>query len=520
MHCGWQDPKKAKRLQKLSSGPAFVAHRNTCVGRMAEKVGALQRAFVALKKKLEDAQKDVQDKITSAEKDSVLDTYASTLAGAIMVLTDWSMDIADSDMAGISVPDWQHGVQDGVATWCSLPLPRCVEEVQGAMRGHLRDPKMSVQLVLDVVKLRSKGYFSWMKRCLGECPSIFMVEAIMAEFKDDSSLVEQFFRNASKQASDSKSYLNQLKRRADQEQARQKKEADKKALADATALAKKEADKVKKGSKSKAVPDIFQVAAEKWAEITVRENIESPLTADDLDMPWVIHTSSAVATWKAISKVALKLSEFAASYKKAPTFKNEGRAQAPMQAKAGKEETEAMLSKIMAGSPLLDISAIPNGADFMSNVWHFGADSKMTGSFLAPNCAALCKILAMGEQTVIMFELRDLLKALGDTATCDSLTEFVLSLNVSSPQWASVRGFRTVLQADDILYVPQGWVMAEQCGSGILHHGVRKSFLISSERSKENYQCAISLLERSGRDPSKMKTVLGCYEAVKKEPEQ
>ena len=78
---------------------------------------------------------------------------------------------------------------------------------------------------------------------------------------------------------------------------------------------------------------------------------------------------------------------------------------------------------------LVDISSVKGGDSFMSNIWHWGMESKLAGAWLSPNCAAQIRIVAMGSVTMIAFELKQLIDILGEKCTCDDLTKFVLGLS-------------------------------------------------------------------------------------------
>ena len=506
----YQDPKKAKRLQKISQGPAFIAYKNTAYGKMQQKVSDLQNHVQTAQTKLEGAAEKVQKKMVelqaASSEDSVLQSYEKTLDFALKALKWWRADVAESDC---SLPQWSETSVANAEGWRSLTVPGPVQACEHG-RHVLAEPS-AMQVVQKVEALHCVAYFSWMKASLKDCPYVLMVEAMNAAFKDDVAVVELFIKNLVKMGSDANSYLSQMLRRAEQQEAKKKKEEDKKAVQEATALAKQKAKSVKKGVKG--VPAIFQIDATKFAEVAIRENIDQNMDAEAMDAPWVLRGSAApaVSTWKSSSKIALKLSEFAANYKKSSTFKLDGRAQAPLAPKNGREETEALLSRMIKEDCKLDISSVPGGTDFMATVWHWGADAKLSGAYLAPNCAAMLKLVAMGEIQVVLFELKNVIDVLGSETNCDGLTEALLSLTETSPQWSSFRGVRTVLKADDVLYIPQGWVMCELFGAGILNYGVRKSFLVKTPRAETNYKLAISLLQRSGREPSKMEAVAKCY---------
>ena len=504
-----QDPKKKKRLEKLSKGPAFMAHRATCHKKMLEKAQSLQKQMQAVNEKLDESRKKATGE-DQPKDDSILLSYLCNVDVALGVVTAWQAPV---NLDACPAPAFQSE-QDPLlpSDWGKFDLPAPLEDAQKAMREIVRSPKTSVNLVQDVSQLKTLQYFEWTRKALMECSCIHMVEAIVKAEKDDVSCVEQLIRSLGRVASDLKSYLAQLARQSEQAAAKKKKAAEKEEIAKATALAKAQASKIKKGKTGGSnIPDIFLVPASEWAPMKERASHDEAMDEEAWDSPWVLHGSAVVATWKGSQLMALKLSEFAAGYKKADSFKKEGRAQAAVMPKSGKEECHVMFQKLMDEKILLDISKVAGGENFMSNIWRWGMDSKLTGAWLSPNVAAQIKVVAMGAVTVIAFELKDLMPVVGADATCDALTKFVLSLTRDSPHWSSVRGFRAELKADSAIYLPQGWMVAEMASENVLIHGVRKSFLVNRANAKANYQSAVSLLKRSNRDPSKMEAVLGCY---------
>ena len=503
-----QDPKKKKRLEKLAKGPAFLAHRVACEKKMQEKEAALGKLMKATKEKLMDARQGAEK--LKNEGDNILLSYFSNVVVALDVVSAWEAEV---DLDACPAYDFGFGSADAVqpAAWTQISAPDSLEAAEGKLRACVQSPKAGVQLVKDANLLHIKQYIGWARKTLLRCECINMVEAIVAASKDDASCIEQLIRSLSKVASDMKSYLAQKARQAERDEAKKKKEAEKEEVAKATALAKAEASKVKKAAKGHNVPEVFLVDASEWATMNERANLDAPMDAEAMDAPWILQGSPAVVTWKNTRLMALKLSEFAAGYKKAATFKTEGKAQAAVLPKNGKEECQVMFDKLVDEKALVNISSVKGGDSFMSNIWHWGMESKLAGAWLSPNCAAQIKIVAMGSVTMIAFELKQLIDILGEKCTCDDLTKFVLGLSKESPHWGAVHGVRAEVKADSAVYIPQGWVVAEQACGNVLIHGVRKSFLVKRENAKVNYECAVGLLERSGRDPSKMKEVLACY---------
>ena len=64
-------------------------------------------------------------------------------------------------------------------------------------------------------------------------------------------------------------------------------------------------------------------------------------------------------------------------------------------------------------------------------------------------------------------------------------------------------------QAGDLLFIPQGWVLAEVGIEGEeLTYGFRKSFMIGGEMPSAEYAAAVPLYQSSGRDTTRLKAIL------------
>ena len=63
------------------------------------------------------------------------------------------------------------------------------------------------------------------------------------------------------------------------------------------------------------------------------------------DLPCVFRGAKEVEEWTKYQVVSVTLGTFGAQYKKSPSYKSEGRSQAPLCAKEGKEQTQNLFSK-------------------------------------------------------------------------------------------------------------------------------------------------------------------------------
>ena len=96
-----------------------------------------------------------------------------------------------------------------------------------------------------------------------------------------------------------------------------------------------------------------------------------------------------------------------------------------------------------------------------------------------------------------------------ESPTLDDLLKFILDFDEgadTSIGWAATVG------QDDVVFVPQGWIIAEQCtGATPLVYGIRKSYMLKTEASKAQYGKVIEILKSSDRDTAKMEEFLALY---------
>ena len=66
----------------------------------------------------------------------------------------------------------------------------------------------------------------------------------------------------------------------------------------------------------------------------------------NLDLPWILPASDHCKTWRNDGDVTVKLSEFGGAYKKAPSYKVDGRVTAPVAPKGGRDQAETLMNAI------------------------------------------------------------------------------------------------------------------------------------------------------------------------------
>ena len=193
---------------------------------------------------------------------------------------------------------------------------------------------------------------------------------------------------------------------------------------------------------------------------------------------------------------------------------------APILRNQGKSEADGLWAAMFPSKKVLDISKIPEGSSFMENCWYFGYDPKGSWAHFGPNGAGMIRCLASGEMRVICFGVKDVSDRMtekGLVLNLEKMTEFVLSLTADDPIVAN--GFSTQICQDDVIFVPPGMVLCEKSTSSVLLYGARKSYLLKDDAAMESYQKCIEMLEASGRNPSKMKSIVQLYKSLAVEVE-
>ena len=76
---------------------------------------------------------------------------------------------------------------------------------------------------------------------------------------------------------------------------------------------------------------------------------------------------------------------------------------------------------------------------------------------------------------------------------------------------AGVGIFSVEQKGKEAVYCPQGWIMIENTvDDASLHYGVRKSYMMSTEKAMNDYEKCIGLCRDSGKQVSRMEAVLNC----------
>ena len=120
------------------------------------------------------------------------------------------------------------------------------------------------------------------------------------------------------------------------------------------------------------------------------------------------------------------------------------------------------------------------------------------------------------EVTWAIFEISSLIASMkmilgkDDLGGLDGVTDFVRHLDDGRLKAFHQHGcvpHIVVQKANEVLWVPCGFLAVEKCVKGILIYGLRKSVLYKSLKALASYEANIEVLKQSGKPIEKMKMV-------------
>ena len=235
--------------------------------------------------------------------------------------------------------------------------------------------------------------------------------------------------------------------------------------------------------------------------------------ANTPDTPMMLINSQAVKKFmldKAFSKV---MTQFGSTYKKAPTFKVEKKYHAILPPKNGGSSCHSFFMEMLGDMAprVIDI----DHAAWMNACWCSAFDTSFVQNAFPPNSAAMMRVLFVGEMDVYMTAVEPFEKACHEVAIPvpdkQSLHDAFENLDDATVKKLNAKGakiFKVSQKAEQLLYVPVGWLVSERAVKGPLIYGIRKSVFVASPAGKASYSKAKIFLESSGVDVSKMISIL------------
>ncbi|CAK9036130.1 Uncharacterized protein SCF082_LOCUS21603 [Durusdinium trenchii] len=338
-------------------------------------------------------------------------------------------------------------------------------------------------------------------------------------WKHSVEQVKLLVAGISKSAQNITSHVANLSRKQKREETKRKKQQESTAVAEAKKMAKAAAKKVK--DQEDTVDPIFEVGLDKLQhdmEVAGSEWSEFPT----VDEPILFKDNRKISEWANEPKMQLALGSFGGRYKKTDMFSRSGKAQMVLFAKEGKEESHALISNFTA--PIPDDNKVKGENDFSKitdTLWLFGYDPALTSISATPNGMAMMKVLAFGEVKWLVMEISSTVAALRaelgvDVIKADDLEALIGSLTYGNLENCKKHGMKAkscLQRPNEAVFVPAGWIAAEQSVKGVLIYGLRASLLLKSEASCHSYEAYIGLNSASGKPVDKMQQVLDLMQA-------
>ncbi|CAK0850852.1 unnamed protein product, partial [Prorocentrum cordatum] len=249
---------------------------------------------------------------------------------------------------------------------------------------------------------------------------------------------------------------------------------------------------------SKLAPPLFKL---KFDELISRGLIRTAPAGKELNdnaimAPLLITGPSEWKTASEVETLAFQLGKFGGSCKSSPECKQQGRAQQPLNTGEGKEVVDQFMEKMCKSvDAKLVINPSTDGAETFKTVlestWMFGYKIPMYNLSQTSNGLGMIKTVAYGSVNMLMFDAHQVVPALRQVLSKDSVTlpEVIKHLESSSTETLSALKDRGVMimsanvNAGDAIYIPSGWLVAESVDIGAMVYGVRKTVLFKGAGS-------------------------------------
>eukprot|EP00435_Cladocopium_sp_Y103_P075887 s7_g68.t1 len=516
-----EEKKKDAKIARLMSGPAALcSFRASLSEKFTDALTARKDKMEIAIEKLKEAQEKLSKAFLQKETESkcsgndVLTSYNALLQTCVGICEAWLDPSSPDAFESKSNENPFEKDKDGDP----VPPPE-VQSKQEHFLQRVKNAESHVRLSNGDMELSGLAQSEFCRHVLVTTTSPTWLVDFEANLKTHWAVQDVFQKSRLRIANDVTSYINQKARSAARNDEKKKRDEESRAVKARKAEAKAKAQKLKQG-KVDGHP-IFVIDEKMFRSFNDRSTMNS--VDDNLSEPWIwkscnSNLSERCKTWRNHPNVSVRLSEFGGTYKQVASFKTDGRSMAPILRKQGKSEADGLWASLFASKKVLDISKIPEGSSFMENCWYFGYDPKGSWAHFGPNGAGMIRCLASGEMRVICFGIKDVFDRMtekGLVLNLEKMTEFALSLTGDDPIVA--KGFAAQICQDDVIFVPPGMVLCEKSTSSVLLYGARKSYLLKDEAAMESYEKCIDMLEASGRDPSKMKSIVQLYKSAVQE---
>ena len=217
----------------------------------------------------------------------------------------------------------------------------------------------------------------------------------------------------------------------------------------------------------------------------------------DITKPFMLKDSAAVTEWMNTPVVTVAMGNWGGQYSKQKRFKETKRAQVPMYAKEGQEETLAMFKSLFSLIPARHhVVRDTPFTSILNAVWTYGYDPKMQQVGITPNGLPMFKVLCAGTIRWLLFSMASLAPAMRtmmakDKLTIEEITQKLANCSAQDLRTLSlsrVVPYTALQQPLQSIFVPAGWVVAEEVTRGVLVYGARKSFVLACDTNAAAYE--------------------------------
>ena len=267
-------------------------------------------------------------------------------------------------------------------------------------------------------------------------------------------------------------------------------------------------------------PAIFAVDFKSIGFITPVPAYETALALESAswERPFYLETPDDLKLFFGDGKLTKALSTYASAYVKT-LQRAKGATLGRDQSRIDDADVHKICTDMLTDTiPEHDISKVEGGASFMQGVYLFGFDNhpRMHYIGLTPSQASMVRFLFVGQVSTLLIKLSSLIDVSSGKVgpACENLEYFDSVGNWSSEKLkhlveAGVCMYQHVHSSNQMLYIPQGWVVVESTLPGApSHYGIRKAFFTRTEPAIKEYEHAISLFKASAKDISKANAIL------------
>ena len=256
--------------------------------------------------------------------------------------------------------------------------------------------------------------------------------------------------------------------------------------------------------------------------LQIRSGVSSESSLIDASKPCLVvkFQVKAIEQWLQNAQVQHQLYAFGGNYKKLLSADEEtgsqGRStQRPLHEGAGLEEYNEMFSTVVSTmfekKLQIDASSLnPVLAKVCGRQWHWGYEESYCSVGTAPQSMCMLKALAEGSIRWVFMDAKALVPLLQNTLEKEKVTmkEALHCIENADQEclasWMAdeqnpLNIFTGVQQKHDMIYVPAGWILAEQVISGPLIYGARASFNLCADALADSYEAIMGLFAGEGK---------------------